>query len=219
MADTAWTEESAMPPKKRRIPTWLWFCGGGCLLAVLFAIVAIGLLARWYQRATDPELQKQALAKILPYDTWPAELKPVIGFQFVGEQYQFEDSRGFQEQIQLHRGHDGAEGRKGMFQSEAPQFPKDLFVMKFEDLKPGVVEVQGRELHLLRMRMQFSGLVAKMVPKEVREGLATMAFVDLTPDDLDGMLLLQITRTRGKDPVSDEEIREILAPFHVGPKR
>lgn len=219
MAETAWTEESATPPKKRRIPTWVWFCGGGCLLAVLVGVVALGIVYRVVSKGMDPEAQKQALGKILPYDKWPAEMKPVFGMQLFGEQYTFEDSRGFQEQIQLHRGREGSDGRKGMFQSEDPKFPKDLGVMKFDELKPAVVEVQGRDLHLIRMRMQFAGFIAKMMPKEVREGLATMAFVDLTPDDLDGMLLLQITRTRGEGPVTDEEIQQILEPFHVGPKR
>jgi hypothetical protein len=219
MAETAWTEEAAHPPKKRGIPTWLWFCGGGCLLAVLFAIVVAGLGYRFIRKARDPEAVKAGVQKILPYDRWPAELTPVMGFQLLGEQYTFEDSRGFQEQIQLHRGPEGSEGRKGMFRSEDPKFPKDLMVMKFEELKPGAVEVQGRELRLLRMRMQFAGFIAQMMPKEVREGLATMAFVDLTPEDLDGMLLLQITRTRGEGPITDEEIQTILEPFHVGPKR
>ena len=219
MAETAWTEESASAPPKKKVPTWLWFCGGGCVLALLLGLVALGLGYTFIRKATDPELQKQAVAKILPYDTWPAEMKPVMGFQIVGEQYTFEDSRGFQEQIQLHKGRDGQDGRKQIFDPENPQFPKDLGVMEFEELEPGKVEVQGRTLSLLRMRLRFTGLMAKFMPKEAQDRMGSMAFVDLTPDELDGMLLMQITRTSGDGPVTDEDIREILKPFHIGPNR
>jgi hypothetical protein len=219
MTETAWSEEEAVPPKKRGIPTWLWFCGGGCLLAVVLAIVAFGLVYRFVSKGMDPELQKQALAKILPYDEWPPEMKPVFGMQMIGEQYSFEDLRGFQEQIQLHRGRDGVEGRKGLFESDPPKFPQNLGVMKFEDMKPGTVEVQGRDLRVIRMRVELAAIITRFMDKDSKKELPSMAFVDLTPQDLEGMLLLQITRRRGDEPITDDEIREILKPFHVGPKR
>jgi hypothetical protein len=219
MAETAWSVEEAGPPKKRGIPTWLWFCGGGCLLAVLFGIVALGLGYHFVKKATDPELQKQALAKILPYDQWPQEMKPKFGFQVVGEQYTFEDSRGFQEQIQLHKGRDGAEGRKRLFDAEHPQFPQSFGVGRFEDMKSGTVEVQGRELHVLRMKVELAEFITRWMDKDAKNKLPSMAFVDLTPDDLEGMLLIQITRQRDDAPITDDEIRDILRPFHVGPKR
>lgn len=219
MAETTWTEEGAGVPKKKGIPTWLWFCGGGCLLAVLIAVVVVGLGVRWAKTAMDPDVQKQKFAKILPYDEWPKEMRPIFGAQLVGEQYTFQDSRGFQEQVQLHRGREGVEGRKQMFQTNPPQFPKNLVVMKFEDLAPGTVEVQGRTLALIRMRMEFSGVFGQMLPAEARNQMGSMAFVDLTPEGLDGMMLMQLTRMKGKEPITDEEIRTILEPFHVGPKR
>ncbi len=219
MAETAWSEEQAVPPKKRGIPTWLWFCGGGCLLAVLFAVVAIGLGYHFIKKGMDPEAQKAAVAKILPYDEWPAEMKPIFGFQVLGEQYTFEDSRGFQEQLQLHKGHDVAENRKNMFDSEHPKFPQNLGVMRFEDMKAGTVEVQGRDLHVIRMRVELAAFITKLMDKESKAKLPSMALLDLTPDDQDGMLLLQITRRSGDAPISDDEIRDILKPFHVGPKR
>jgi hypothetical protein len=219
MAETAWTEEGSTAPPKKRVPTWLWFCGGGCLLAMLLGVVALGLGYRFFKKATDPEAQKASLAKILPYDEWPSQMTPVFAMQLVGEQYTIQDSRGFQEQIQLHRGKEGTDGRKQMFDSANPQFPKDLGVMEFQDLTPGTVDVQGRDLHLLRMRLRFTGIAAKFLPKEAQDQMGSMAFVDLTPDDLDGMLLLQITRTRGDAPITDDDIRDILKPFHIGPTR
>ena len=219
MAETAWTEEGPTAPRRKGVPTWLWFCGGGCLLAVLLAVVVAGIGYRLFKTATDPEVQKQKVAKILAYDAWPEEMTPRFGMQVVGEQYTFEDRRGFQEQIQLHKGQQGLDGRKKMFESNPPEFPKDLGVMEFEKLDPGTVEIQGRELDLLRMRLRFTGLMAKFMPKEVQDQIGSMVIVDLTPDDLEGMLLMQITRIRGDGPITDEEIRAILKPFHVGPRR
>lgn len=219
MAESAWSDSEAAGPAKKKIPTWLWFCGGGCLLAVLVGVVALGFGYQLMKRATNPELQKQNLAKILPYDEWPKEMEPKLGMQFFGEQYQFLDSRGYQEQIQLHRGPEGTKGRQQLFNTDHPEFPQNMVVMKFEDLTPGTVLVQGREVAVIRMRMEFAGFLKGMMPDEVKNQLSDMAFIDLTPETLEGMLLMQVTRTKGTGSITDEEIREILRPFHVGPDR
>ena len=216
MADTTWTEEQATGPKKRRIPSWAWFCGGGCLLAVLITVVTAGLVIR---HVTDTEGHWKRLALILPYDERPEQMKLIMGIGLFGDQYTFDDSRGFQEQIQDHPGANNSEARKRMFDSKDPLFPKNMAVIRFEDIASGTVEVQGRELRLLRMRMKFAGMIEKMIPEKDREEIGAMAFVDLTPEGREGMLLLQITRQNGPEPITDEEIREILAPFHVGPQR
>jgi hypothetical protein len=219
MAETTWTEEEATGPRKKRVPTWVWFCGGGCLLAVLIAVVLAGLGMRFVRTAMDPDVQWQKLALILPYDARPPEMRLMFGNQIGLEQYTIEDTRGFQFQIQNHSGKDGAEGRERMFGTDNPAFPKNMGVMKFEDLAPGKVEVQGRELRLIRMRMEFSGVIAKMMPAEARDRMGSMAFIDGTPEGRDGMLFLQISRTKGEGIVTDDEIRMLLQPFHIGPKR
>lgn len=219
MAETAWTEEQTTGPKKKSIPTWVWFCGGGCLLAVLLAVVAIGFGFRAINQARDPDVQWARLAEVLPFDERPKEMELVMGVHIVGDQYTFKDDRGFQVQIQNHAGKDGTQGRQDMFGTDDPKFPQNMVVMKFEDLQPGSVEIQGRDLRLLRMRMELAGVLNKLIPKEAREGMGSMAFVDLTPEGREGMLLAQFTRLKGTEPITDDEIREILKPFHVGPKR
>ena len=221
MVETTWTEEQATGPKKRSIPTWLWFCGGGCLLAVLLGVVAIGIGFRMLNEARDVEKQWPRLTQILPCDDPrpPPEMQFVIGTHVAGDQYQFLDSRGFQVQFQNHTGTDGTKARKDMFAADNPKFPQNLVVMKFEDIQPGTVEVQGRTLRLLRMRMELPKALNKMIPEEGRQGISSMAFVDLTPEGREGMLLVQFQRMKGTEPVADDEIREILKPFHVGPDR
>ena len=218
MAET-WTEEQTSGPKKKSIPTWVWFCGGGCLLAVLLAVVAIGFGFQFVKKAMDPDVQWERLAKILPYDERPPEMQLMFGNQIGIEQYTFQDSRGFQLQIQNHTGADGTQARKQMFSTDTPEFPQNMVVMKFETPVPGSVELQGREIRLFRTRMEFSGAFGKMMPKEARDGMGSMAFLDLTPEGREGMLMAQITSLRGPEPVSDEEIRTLLAPFRIGPNR
>jgi hypothetical protein len=220
MAETTWTEEQTAGPKKKTIPTWAWFCGGGCLLAVLLAVVAAGFGFRFIKTATDPKVQWERLGKTLPHDeALPPEIESMFGNQFPIEQYVIQDTRGYQLQFQNHKGKDGSQARKQMFESDTPEFPQNMVVMKFDKPEPGSVEVQGRTLRLFRTRMEFSGLFGKAMPAEAKEAMGSMAFVDLTPEGREGMLMLQLTKMKGSEPVSDEEIRELLKPFHVGPNR
>jgi hypothetical protein len=69
------------------------------------------------------------------------------------------------------------------------------------------------------MKVELAEFITRFMDESAKGKLPSMAFVDLTPEDLEGMLLLQITRKHGDSPVTDDEIREILKPFHVGPKR
>ena len=220
MAETTWTEEGTEGPRKKRIPTWAWFCGGGCLLAILIAVVVGGLGFQAAKKMVDPEEQGKRLALVLPHDPLPPDLKLMFGHQLGVEQYTFQnDARGYQLQVQNFEGEDGTEAREQMFGKEKPEFPENLLVMKFQDITPGTVAVQGRDLRLIRMRAEFSGLLAKWMPAEAKNQLGYMAFIDATPPGRDGMLFLQITRTRDQKPISDEDIAEILQPFHIGPDR
>jgi hypothetical protein len=225
MAETTWTEEGALPPKKKGIPTWAWFCGGGCLLAVLVAVVGIGLLIPIAKKAFDPEAQWERLAHMLPYDERPAELKPMMGFGMsLGasiEQVQLQDTRGFMITIQSHTGHNGADARQKMFKADKPEFPKDVGVMKFENIETSAIEVQGRELRALRMRMEFPAWMKSLMPKKAQGDLGkmgSMAFIDATPEGNDGLVLVEMIRGTGPEPITDDEVRAFLKPFLVGPK-
>jgi hypothetical protein len=222
MPETAWTEDEA-PPKKKGIPTWAWFCGAGCLAIVILAVAMIGFGAAALKHATDPEAQWKRIAEMLPYDSRPVEMTPTFGMGInVGqqmEQVQIQDSRGYMLTLQRHRGRDAAESRRKMFATERPEFPQDMGFMKFEDLTVGTVEIQGRAVHVIRMRMEFSGVFKKMVPNDAQERMGSMLFADLTPEGDPGMLMLEVIRAGGTEPVTDEELNAILKPFHVGPKR
>ena len=220
MAEVTWTEEGPSAPPKKKIPTWVWFCGGGCLAVIVLGVVAIGIGVSFVKKAADQEKQWPELAKILPFDERPPDLKLIFGNQLGMEQYQLHDERhGFNVQIQHHKGAQGTEAREQMFGSDKPQIPENLVVMKFADMQPGVVNVQGRDLRVIRMRMELAGFMKSVVPKEGQGALGSAMFVDATREGQDGLLFIQLIREGGSEPISDAELRELLQPFHVGPNR
>lgn len=220
MPEIAWKEEIPLEPPKKRVPTWAWFCGGGCLALIVLGVVLAGLGFTVFKKATDPEQLWEQTAKLLPYDERPAEMQPTFGMSIGVEQVQFQDSRGYMLTLQRHRGKGGTEARQQMFDGEEPEFPENIAgQMRFEDVSTGKVRVQGRDLGIVRMRMEFSGIAGRMMPEEAKRQFGGMAFVDLTPEGDAGMLMLQIQRVGGNTSITDEDVREILRPFHVGPER
>ncbi|HEV8113464.1 MAG TPA: hypothetical protein VGR31_11880 [Planctomycetota bacterium] len=223
MAETPWTEEAAVGPPKKKVPTWVWFCGGGCLLAVLVAIAAIAILVPMLKNAMNPEVQWEHLARVLPYDARPPELTPTMGLNF-GEsmdQVQLQDTRGFMITVQSLAGKSGAEQRRKLFASEKPEFPENAGVVKFADLQSGTVDVQGRSLRILRMRMEFPAFIKMLMSKKAQSELgklSSIAFVDVTAEGADGLVYLEMMKVTGSDPVSDEEVQTFLKPFRIGPK-
>jgi hypothetical protein len=198
----------------------VWFCGGGCLAMIVLAVVAIGLVISYGKKAADPEVQWPKLAKVLPFDERPANLQLMMGNQLGIEQYLLRDVvKGLQLQIQYHTGASAAAQREQLFGSDDPVFPENMLVMKFKDLQPGVVEVQGRELRVIRMRMELAGFMQGIVPEEGKQGLGSVIMMDGTREGDDGFLFLQVTREGGSDPITDDEVQDLLKPFHVGPNR
>lgn len=220
MSETAWTEEAALPPKKRGLPTWAWFCGGGCLLLIVLGVVAAGLGVNYFKKGRDAEVQWPRLAEILPVDESHEHLKLMFGNQIGIEQYTLADDRGYTLQFQHHTGSRGEEARRKLFESDKPELPSGSFgLIKFEGTAKGSVEVQGRDVEIVRMRMELGGFAKDAVEKKGESANTAMAFLDLTPPGEQGLVLLQLMRQRGGDPITDEEVREVLVPFHVGPKR
>lgn len=227
---TTWTEESPSEAPKKKIATWIWFCGAGCLamlvLGIVLAIFAVGFV----KNATDPDKQWEGIAKILPYDKRPADMTPLFGMDVGVEQYTLHDDRGYEIQLQHFTGTRAKEAREQIFEHDPPEIPKDMFVLKLEETKPARVEVQGRELHVLRLKGSFPGLMKKIVPKEGRDQLGSMLWADVTPEDRGDLVFWQMHRSAGrsegaegqnidKGPITDDELRTVLEPFHVGPKR
>ncbi len=214
MSESTWGDAEAAPPKKKGVPTWLWFCGGGCLLAVIVGIVAVTWFAGRVKDWTNPEKQWPKVAELLPYDERPPELELQIGIDMLGMHvFSFHDSRGFQAALFSLSGSSASERNKAM-DPNASTGLGPLGARK--DAQAFKVTVQGRELDALRFFQMAKGSETAGQPDS---GAGPSALVDLTPQDASGFVLLQLTRTSGTEAVTDEEIQTFLKPFHVGPVR
>jgi hypothetical protein len=220
MTETTWAEDSAEKPVKKSLPKWVWFCGGGCLLALIAVVAAIAISVMYVKKGVDPAVTEPALQKVLPHDELPASMRIVFYNRIGMEQFTIQDSRKYQLQIQVHTGKQADNARKQMFDSDKPQIPADMGVMKFQDMTKGEVDVQGRTITVVRLRMEFSGLMKDMMPKEAQDQLGAMLWADVTPEgEHERLVLLQIVKQVKADTITDDELRDLLAPFHIGPNR
>lgn len=224
MSDSQWADQETVQ-KKKAIPTWAWFCGGGCLLLVLVLVIGGVFTARAFKGMMDPEEQWPKLEKILPFEERPQNLDMVFGMNILGQtqQYTLLDSRGFTAVIQSVSGPQGANMRKQMFDAEEPKLVGNMGMLDFENAQKTTIDVQGRDLRVVRLEMAL-GEMMQLIPgveEDMEEsGGGHMAYVDLTEEGDSGMMWLQYTR-RGGDggPITDDDIRAFFEPFQVGPNR
>lgn len=215
MSETNWGEEGAAPPKKKTVPTWLWFCGGGCLAAVVLAVIAGAVLFSKAKEWGQAESQLPELAKVLPFDEpLPAEMQfkfvmPIPGMAT----YVFADERGYASLFYTASQGNAQELRDTMLNEK---FEGAVFGMGArQNLSAAQVNVQGREIKVVRFfQMRGSGGEGGQGGNQGQS-----AIVDLTPDGASGLVLLQVVRGGGDTPISDDELRTLLKPFHVGPDR
>jgi hypothetical protein len=66
----------------------------------------------------------------------------------------------------------------------------------------------------------------KMVPKKGQDQVGSMLWADVTPEGRDDLVFLQMRRNgmsgvgpAATDPITDDELRALLKPFRIGPKR
>lgn len=223
MSDPQWGDEQ--PLQKKSVPTWVWFCGGGCLLVAILAVAGGFLGMQFVTSMMDPEEQWPKLQEVLPFDERPPQLEMKFGMAMMGQaQFTLLDQRGFLVQIQAVPGAQGTNMRKRMFESETPELVGNLGMLDFENVEKGTLEIQGRELPIVRMQMA-PGDVIQMLPgvedEAEGEGQAQVhvIYVDLTEAGDDGMLWLQYTRDGPGGRITDEELLDFFEPFHVGSDR
>ena len=213
MAETMWSEE-APAPKKRRIPTWAWFCGAGCLVALILAIVASVFAVDFFNKSRDPERQWQRLDAVLPYDERPAGWTPAFGVDmgmFGFDMVTLTGPRGEMALLMQLPEQDAEKSREQMFDET---FSGSFMGMGGRsEMQKGEIEVQGRTLRVLRF---YQG------PKGQGGGnqqTGASINVDLTPPGQVRPLILQLIRTGSQETFTDEEVVEFLRPFHVGTGR
>ncbi len=215
MSESPWTDEGAPAPQKKSIPTWAWWAGGGCLVLLLLGATGLFLAVSMFKKATDPEQQWPKVAQVLAFDKRPENLTLIWGSQLGPDVFVFHDQHGLIVML-MRMPTDDDKSRKKMF-DEKQSFS---FLGKGgrHSMQAGTIRVQGRELQALRFvqeRADSGGSAG-----EPSTGTGGSMLVDVTPEDSDRPVILQVTRADGSDQaIPDQTVIDLLAPFHVGPER
>ncbi len=301
MADQLdWGNEAKEQPKaKKRIPTWAWFCGGGCLLAIIAGIVFAVIGYTVVRKAADQDGQWASLATVLPYDAAPGDTLTIsdatpeklnqelhidaegnvealdIGSQHVAGKtpaaievqlasayeaslddvkLKVQVSRnndvivgmnwvpGIENGWQLVRANklqvmiveldgDVADQMVGDFEGEdSPKALNNLVGLNVGEATRGKITIQGRELNFVRAASKSSADESEPTAESDEEPdslgavlksafTKSMVALDLSPAPNGHTLVLAYIKVGTNAPVTDEELTEYLAPFHIGPQR
>jgi len=241
MSEETWTSETPddRPTPKKGLPKWLWFLGCGCMTMV--ALVALGgfFLYRAFEGMQDPAVQWPALAKVLPYDEPHPELR-IIGMKVmsltpgIDDMWTlFEEDGSATAVVYVLSGKEGLEARTQLL-STGQEVNLPLLGGVMQNVVGARVPVQGRELEAVRFTQfgkqddedQADEAQDEDEDKdgffnEVKRAAKKAAIrIDVTPEGDEGRyVLIEYAKVGTLDPVTDEEIQQFLAPFHIGPDR
>lgn len=222
MSETQWAEDGQDKPLRKQLPKWVWFCGAGCVLALIATAAIVFFSVKAAKQMMDPAHGWSELQKIIPADDEHPELTamsmpmPVMNMSMV----MVIGPDRVQMQFQHHTGSNAEKSRRELFESDEPKFPENMVVMKFTDLEKTEVEIQGRQVRGFRMKTEITGFMRSVAGKEAPEADQYMMFLDVTPEGrTDDLVLLQIQRPSTAGPFTEEELNALLAPIHIGPKR
>lgn len=220
MNESPWSDESVSAQKKKGLPAWAFWVGGGCLFLLLLVGIGGFFAVRFVKEAakewSDADLQWENVKKVLPYDKRPEGVVFQTSFHIGMDFWLFSDQRGYMVMLMRLPASNGEHSRQKLLDEHA----NNGFLGKFgrhgqERLK---LNVQGRELQALRFVQEIGGGASEGNQPGTGPG-ATMV-VDLTPEDAERPLMLQMTRQSGGDePFSEQAVIDFLEPFHVGTQR
>jgi hypothetical protein len=225
MTEPNWSTETGSEAPKKRVPTWVWFGGGCCLLALVLTVVGVTFgvvkLKQYAKEAQDPEMQWPKLQKVLPFDERPAhlELKVGVNMTFFGQGLQMffiEDrEHGLFGQLFSAHGETAKELRRSLLdESFAGGF---MGKGSRQGMQVDSLEIQGAEHRVMRFVQEHGG--------QSGEISGPTAQIELSAPGEDHLLVLQLLRTNtrpaGVDApapgaeIEDAEIQAFLEPFHV----
>ena len=221
------------PVKRSRFPGWLMFCCGGCLLLVVVVAGTFGCVGYNVSQWDDPVKERERLARVLPFDEPLDELEFVQGWHWFLDAYILrdpdtdEDGPDRAHSVAFLHFEDAQEAAQLRAQMLDVEDSRQVGSGVREDVERVTIEVQGRGLEGVRYALR-----AGQEPREGEMPLAPEVLdalgmrsgqvveLDVTPSGVEGVLFARLFRAGGEaEPISDETVRELLAPFHVGPDR
>lgn len=229
MAQESWEDlplEQQAEPTKKGVPRWLMFCGCGCLLAILAVGGALGFAYYYAKRMVDAEYQLPRLARVVPFDEPLEELEFVIRIPFGVDAYALQDlvTDGGYVLMFTHE----SDPEQARASRERALDPAHTGLVEGaghrEQVESFTLSLQGRELagvrYLVRGGETSNLTLPPGIPRALVDPTGAAALLDVTPASTPGVVLLQVYRAQGGDePIPEDYLRRILAPFHVGPDR
>ncbi|NUP96059.1 MAG: hypothetical protein HUU28_07835 [Planctomycetaceae bacterium] len=236
MADQLdWGSEAKEQPKpKRRIPVWAWFCGGGCVLALITAIVAAIAFGSFVSNMTDPDEQWKQLESVVAVQERPQG-------DIFGMKIPLQDMRVISIQqgttkvdFMIAGGKAGDELRTQFLDPDAKGGFSPLGNVGRHGVEELVLSVQGRELRGVRYTTvpregnesepeptvdengQEVDPADMSVGDAVRMALRTsITALDITPEGSGRVVLMQYSHLNSLEPIPDSEVLEFLRHFDL----
>ena len=211
-APEGWGSDFDLPQRKARVPVLAWVLGVGCLSLTLIGIAVLVIAGRFIGRATDPDVQWQRLAAVLPFDEPPPSVDPrsILGLTVGNASVWVMRTRDAKNQVMLMHVGSAAGGAR------AALFPPGEDAQKGERL---TVPVQGLALPAARSP---GGADAFEGQESFHETLAKILSpgpslsVQLTPPDASQLLFVQWTLLESAEEVPVEPVVEFLESFRLG---
>ena len=209
MTDTEWADENPAPSKKL-VPTWLWFCGGGCLLAVIAGVILVMWGVGKAKEFVDPDIQYAALEEVIELDGRPEEWEFIVAMPIPGmKMWTFAHDDGYALIIMDIAANQADEVKEQVMN---PDFDGSFAGMGGrKDMELTQIDVQGRSIDMMTYYQEGGG------SQSGQSGQA--ATLDITPEGDDGMVLLMLIRGGVGETITAEEAVDVLAPMHIGPNR
>jgi hypothetical protein len=212
---TGETSELAKPPKKR-VPTWIWACGGGCALVVVVGVLLAAVAFRFFSKAMNQDVQWEALSHHLPFDARPPNTH-IFGMPVKVEgmsMWLLTDLTNKQQGTVLaaEPGPKASETRNELFDAT-----KEVSFMGLgrHDPQPGEIEIQGRRLHCLRYTSLSSDSKGGSWGKFMQQMQGASVVIDLSPEGSQELLAFILTRQGSSERIDDAAVIAFLAPFRI----
>lgn len=214
MSEGDWSSEArGLEKPKRRIPIWVWGCGGGCALVLLVGVILGVFMFRTAAKMMDQDKNWAEIAQVLPVVD-RAEGYRVVGMpvKFDGVQIWTFIALDQSHQVTLFHG-PGGEGTEDM--------RSELFGSGSAgraDAQPGTLVVGGRTLRVLRHRTipgkegGGGGAIRDAMMKAIDGANLT---AELSLPDSPELIAVTYTRQGASEPVRDEEVLDFLEHFRV----
>ncbi|MCY3002614.1 MAG: hypothetical protein NTV21_12500 [Planctomycetota bacterium] len=236
MADQLdWGSEAKEQPKpKRRVPVWAWFCGGGCVLALITTIIAAIAIGSCVKEMQDPDTQWKELERVVVVQTRPEG-------QIFGMKVPLQDLRVISIQqgttkidFMIAGGQAGEELRTQFLDPDAKGGFGPMGNVGRHGTEEVVLAAQGRELRGVRYTtvpregnesepepaVDENG--EEVDPGDVSVGEAfrmalrtSVTAVDLTPEGSGRVVLMQYSHMDSLEPIPDSEVLEFLNHFDL----